>query len=109
MDKREVVKLAETYADKITNIVNPDKVVLYGSYAKDAAHSDSDIDIAVICNHFNGDRFKISTELWKCAYGVSDIIEPVLLSDDDDVSGFLNEVLNTGIVVYDSETLKETA
>ncbi len=37
--------------------INIDKVYLFGSYARNTAVEDSDIDIAVVSNNFSGDRF----------------------------------------------------
>lgn len=37
--------------------------------------------------------------LWKLTRGVSDDIEPVLLTADDDKNGFLSTVRKTGIAV----------
>lgn len=60
---------------------------------------DSDIDIAVIFNGFSGDWLKASGDLWRMTEKADTIIEPVLLDIQNDPSGFVEEVLRTGIEV----------
>lgn len=43
LDKETVVKLAERYALEVVKMLNPQAVVLFGSYAKGTAKADSDI------------------------------------------------------------------
>jgi len=42
----------------IKNKINPEKIILYGSYAKGKAHQYSDIDIAVISDQFGKDEIE---------------------------------------------------
>ena len=74
-------------------------VFLYGSYARGTATKDSDIDIAIIVRQLPDDYLRTMATLWKLTRGVSDDIEPVLLTADDDKSGFLSTVRKTGIAV----------
>ncbi len=100
MDKREAVKLARQYASVVANELRPDKIVLYGSYAKENASDESDIDIAVIFHNFTGDWHRVYTRLSHLRRRVSSLIEPVLLDSAQDRSGFVAEVLATGEVIY---------
>jgi hypothetical protein len=45
--------------------------------------------------------------LFKLRRAVDFRIEPVLIEEDEDKSGFLREILSTGHVVYSSETQQE--
>ena len=74
-------------------------VYLFGSYARGTATKDSDIDIAIIVRQLPDDYLHTMAMLWKLTRGVSDDIEPVLLTADDDRSGFLSTVRKTGIAV----------
>ena len=74
-------------------------IFLYGSYAKGTATKDSDIDIAVVVNQIPGDYLDAVSVLWKLTRSVSQEIEPVLLTPDDQKSGFLQVVQKTGIAV----------
>lgn len=103
MDKKEALNLVKKYADEIKKFLLPSKIVMYGSYAKGNATANSDIDVAIIFNNFKGDLWATSTELWKSAYKISDIIEPVLLDQHNDGCGFIDEILKTGIIIYQAE------
>ena len=99
LDKETVVKLAEQYALEVVKLLNPQAVVLFGSYAKGTAKADSDIDIAVILNNFTGDYLEIYKQLYRLRRNISADIEPVLLDSSQDDSGFVTEVLKTGYIL----------
>lgn len=98
-----VVKIAEQYARDVTKILNPKAIVIFGSYAKGTANSDSDIDIAVILDNLTGGYLEISKQLFNLRRNISANIEPILLILSSDKSGFIVEVLRTGIIVYKSQ------
>lgn len=99
LDKETVVKLAERYALEVVKMLNPQAVVLFGSYAKGTAKADSDIDIAVILNDFTGDYLEIYKQLYRLRRNISADIEPVLLDSSRDDSEFVAEVLKTGQIL----------
>ena len=100
MDKAAAVVIARLYADEVVKEMSPDKVLLYGSYATGNAKEESDIDIAVVFNGFQGDWFRACTKLSRLTWKVNTSIEPVLLDSRDDDTVFLEEVLRTGELVY---------
>jgi predicted nucleotidyltransferase len=100
LDKTTVMKLAGQYAQEVKKALNPAAIVLFGSYAKGMAHEHSDIDIAVILNGFTGDYLETSKQLYKLRRNISADIEPVLLDLQNDKSGFVDEVLKTGEILY---------
>ena len=106
MDRATALENATVYAEEVRKALNPYSIVLYGSYAKDSATEDSDIDIAVIFDGYTGDWLKDSALLWKLTRSVSTAIEPILLDRTQDPSGFVEEVVSTGEVLY---TLKDSA
>jgi len=106
MDRATALKNAIAYAEEVRKALNPYSIILYGSYAKDSATEDSDIDIAVIFDGYSGDWLKDSALLWKLTRNVSTVIEPILLDRRQDPSGFVEEVVNTGEVLY---MLKDSA
>ena len=97
MDRNKAIELSKIYSTIVKNVYNPYKVVLYGSYFRNEQTKDSDIDIAVIFNGFSGDWLKTSGDLWRMTEKADTIIEPVLLDIQNDPSGFVQEVLRTGI------------
>ena len=100
LDKGTVISTVERYADIVAKELSPAAVVLYGSYAKGNAHEDSDIDVAVIFNGFQGDWLKASSCLWRLRRGISYDIEPILLDSTQDKSGFVANIFKTGQVIY---------
>jgi len=99
MDNREILNILSGYKTLVCKHFDVDKVVLYGSYAKGNQRKSSDIDVAVIVNSVNDDYFTYAPLLWKLRRGIDDRIEPILIEKDNDVSGFLSEILKTGIVI----------
>jgi uncharacterized protein len=99
MCKREVIKKLHKYKTLVSSHFDVDKLVLFGSYAKGTQHADSDIDVAVIVNSINSDFFTYAPLLWKLRLEVDNRIEPVLLINGKDESGFLREILQTGLVI----------
>ena len=76
--------------------MTPAAVVLYGSYVKGTQTDESDIDIAVIFDSFNGDFLETSALLYQLTCEVDTSIEPILLDVSKDNSGFAREVIRTG-------------
>jgi predicted nucleotidyltransferase len=59
------------------------RVVLYGSVARDQAHEDSDIDIAVICFPFGKTRHEENMAMRRLRRKIDVRIEPFCLHPDD--------------------------
>lgn len=100
MDKRTVLDEVKQYAEVVKRSFPVSKVVLYGSHASGTARVDSDIDVAIIMKHIEGDFLDSAAMLFKLARNIDLRIEPILLEESSDRSGFLSEVLRTGKVVY---------
>ena len=101
MDKSEALAAVSSFSDAIRATYQPVKVVLYGSYARGDQRPASDIDVAVIVEHVNGDFLDAEAGLYRIRRRIDDRIEPVLLEMGEDRSGFLDTVLRTGEVVYE--------
>ena len=99
MAENKVLTLAKQYADAVRNTIEAKSIFLYGSQAKGSATKDSDIDIAVVVDKVPDDYLDVMAQLWRLGRAVSHDIEPVLLSNDDLDSGFLQLVQRTGIAV----------
>ena len=103
MDKREdIIEKVKDYQTlvKQSNFPMPiEAVYLFGSYAKGTANKDSDIDVALVVNHFDGDFFEVIPPIWRLTENVDFRIEPHVIARDTDYAGFLNEIQHTGIRV----------
>ncbi len=102
MDRNDAVQIARRYSDAVRKRMRVRKVLLYGSQAQGSAREDSDIDIAVIVRGLRGDWLDKSARLWLLTRGVDVRIEPRLLDELHDESGFLEHILSYGEVIYDS-------
>ncbi|GHV56158.1 hypothetical protein FACS189460_0400 [Deltaproteobacteria bacterium] len=100
MDKTDALTLAKQYAAAVVKEMTPEKIVLFGSYAQGTARPESDIDVAVIFSGFQGDWFGTYTRLSGLSRRVSSLIEPILLDSETDASGFVEEILKTGELIY---------
>jgi uncharacterized protein len=100
MNKTEINQIIYQYIDKLCMNFSPRQIILFGSYAKGNATSESDIDIAVIVDEIKGDYLNNAILLYKLRRNVDDRIEPVLLEYGSDPSGFLEEIRRTGQVIY---------
>jgi predicted nucleotidyltransferase len=100
MDKSQVLEKVTQYTALVSEKIKPNKVVLYGSFAKGNWKEGSDIDIAVIVDVVEGDFLEMEAMLYKLRRNVDDRIEPVLLEENSDESGFLKEILKHGQVIY---------
>lgn len=98
MDKEQVINIVKEYKKLVSNTIDNAQVYLYGSYSKGTAHTDSDIDVAVVVPQLKGDWLDISTNLWLLAPRVNYLIEPVLI-DKCHPSPLYDDVMQTGIAV----------
>ena len=98
MDQEQVIKLVRTYKRAIRPLHKDAKVYLYGSYSKGTAREDSDIDVAVIVPHMEGNWFSIVPPLWTSARKVSSLIEPVIMEANEH-SPLYDDVMRTGIAI----------
>ena len=99
MDKREAIDKVKEYRLLLENYFPLEKVYLFGSYAKDTNRADSDIDVAIVVSHIDGDYFSIHPLLWKLRRQIDDRIEPILIERDNDSSCFLSEIQKYGIEI----------
>jgi len=99
MNQGEIIKKLILYKNKVSAYFYVDKIILFGSYAKGNYQSDSDIDVAVVVNSVKGDFFSYAPLLWKLRQGIDERIEPVLVIKDKDDSGFLQSILQNGLII----------
>lgn len=100
MDKTTVIECVKKMTDLIRLSFPVKKVILFGSYAKGNARKDSDIDVAVVIDEIQGDYLALEARLFQLRRDINTRIEPVLLEVQNDHSGFLEEILKTGEIIY---------
>jgi len=100
LDKTLVRQIAVSYAEEVKKILNPKAIILFGSYVSGTPTDASDIDIAVVLDGFDGDWLKTASLLFRLRRGISIDIEPHLLDEQRDASGFVEHVFRTGEVIF---------
>ena len=104
LDKTKAREIAQKYCAEVKRLLNPKAVILFGSYVNGTPHPWSDIDIAVLVNDIEGeDWYNARVLLQRIRRNLDFVdIEPHLLDPDHDPSGFVEHVIKTGEVVYQS-------
>ena len=84
-----------------SNNINVKKAILFGSFAKGNYNNDSDIDVAIISDAFEGNRIKDRSKIRTITLSVSSNIEviPLSLKDFQEKDPFVEEIINTGIEI----------
>jgi len=102
-DKIEVIGLIEKFKDKIKGI-NLDKVILFGSYARNKQNENSDVDLLIISDDFeNIKSFKRAKDLY-LTWDVDIDVDFVCLTNRElekkkNEIGIINQALKEGIVI----------
>ena len=96
MDKAKAIQIAKSYKAAVESRLPLKALYLYGSYSKGNATEDSDIDIAVVVDCLCDNYFEDTPLLWKLRRKVSNLIEPVLLTEDLN-NPLYADILKTGI------------
>ena len=108
LDKKRVREIAFKYSEEVKKVLNPTSVILFGSYVNGVPHEWSDIDIAVLVNDIKDEdwydsRILLQNIRYDKNFADSFIdIEPHLMDENDDPSGFVEHVIKTGEVIYQS-------
>ena len=98
MDKEQAIPLAKQLKKMEAEKLPLKALYLYGSYSKGNQREDSDIDIAVIVEHLNENYFEDTPLLWKLRRKISNLIEPVLLTEDMN-NPLYCDITKTGILI----------
>ena len=99
MDQEEVIGKVKRFAKLVKEQFDISRVVLFGSYANGTAHAYSDIDVALVVKKMDKGFFEVEPVLWKLRRQIDPLIEPVLIEEDNDPAGFLEEITRTGIEI----------
>jgi len=100
LDKTTVREIAHKYAEEVRKVLNPEKIILFGSYVNGTPWEYSDIDIAIVMNDYQGNRYETRVMLYGLKRQVNIKIQPHLLDETRDRSGFLEFIKETGEVIY---------
>ena len=81
------------------NHIHVQRAVLFGSYAEGRANEWSDIDIALVSDAFEGDRFDDRSKIRRITLSVSSDLSPLPFRPEDFISEnpFVREILEKGV------------
>ena len=85
MDKEQAIKLAQRYKAAVAERLPIKALYLYGSYSKGV-------------ERLSDDYFEDTPLLWKLKRKISNLIEPVLLTEDTN-NPLYADILKTGILI----------
>lgn len=103
--KNEIIKMINDYISKLSDYVKIDRVIMFGSYARDEALSSSDVDFLVVSRDFKDmsffDRLELLQRLWSYDIG-ADILgyTPEEIEEKSKKISFVSEILKTGIDIF---------
>ncbi len=100
MDKDEIIARVKQFAQKAAQEFQVKKIILYGSFVKGNFTEDSDIDVAVILDDLPEDILTSEFKLYKMRRDIDYRIEPLIFKSGEDKSGFLEEIMKTGLEIY---------
>ena len=99
LTRDEALQIVKDYKKVIASRFKTEpKVYMYGSYSKGYQKPESDIDVAVVVPHVEGDWMDLSTDLWLDVDKVNILIEPVLLEEGHH-SPLYDDVMRTGVAI----------
>jgi len=101
MDKSKVVNIVSQLILQLLPAFQVKKVILYGSWVWGTPDESSDIDIAVVINRLDEDYLEALTKLYEICNTIDIRIEPILLEERHDPSGFLKHILSHGEIIYE--------
>lgn len=101
--KKNELNLIKQYINLLKSEgVDVSKVILFGSYAKGTAKSESDIDLAVVSSQFGKNNLKEMMFLRRIALKIDSHIEPLPFSPkdiNDRYSALAQEITKYGITI----------
>ena len=104
MDRAEVINKVKRYSVELSKVLPVEQVILYGSYARNESHGDSDIDVAIILTKNKQDYFAVNALIRRVRRTIDNNIEPVIVEKDRDYTGFLQDIMQHGVVIFPSQT-----
>ena len=93
-------KVLNQYRKKLSEKIEVDRIILFGSYARGTPRDYSDIDLAVISPDFIGDPIEDYLLLARAAREVTPLIDALPYTSNDfknrQHGSFLDEIVRTG-------------
>jgi predicted nucleotidyltransferase len=105
IEKRKINEIVS----RIARVINPKKIILFGSYAIEKANDESDLDLLVVVENSGVPRYKRARAIRKHLWGISDIPKDIIVYTEKEIkewqgvkSSFISNILQYGKVVYEN-------
>ncbi|MBN1615069.1 MAG: nucleotidyltransferase domain-containing protein [Deltaproteobacteria bacterium] len=96
----KIEQTVKSYIEQLETIgIHVQQAILFGSYANGTHDEWSDIDLAIVSEDFEGNRFEDRNKIRKITLRVNSDISPMPFRPEDfnDSDYFVKEILETGI------------
>lgn len=103
----EIFRRIDEYKKKVVEVLDPEKIIMFGSFARKDFNEGSDIDLIVICDWKEDFLDRIGVLLRLNDFGLP--IEPIGYTRDEfemmveDENPFILEMLKEGVVIYERD------
>jgi len=98
--------MLEKIVNRIVDNYNPEKIILFGSYAYGHPDEESDLDLLII-KKSNLPRHKRAREVRKFLWGITDIPKDIIVYTQEEIDewknveeAFITNVIKNGRVLY---------
>jgi len=102
-------KQIEEIVKKIVDNYNPEKIILFGSYAYGQPTEDSDLDLLIIKNS-DLPRYKRAREIRKHLWGITDVPKDIIVYTQEEIDdwkeveeAFITRVVKKGKILYENK------
>ena len=101
--KDKVIEDIKKYISELNNHGIPvQKTILFGSWSREKAKEESDIDIAIISESFSGDRFQDRRKIVPLRRKINTRLEPIPFDPESFATGghLVDEINHYGEVIW---------
>jgi predicted nucleotidyltransferase len=106
IQQNEIAQLSQ----KIIDLIHPEKIILFGSYAYGIPTRESDLDLLVIVKSSNEPRYKRAREIRKHLWGSTSFAKDILVYTESEIAewrnvkeAFITSIIEQGKVLYENK------
>lgn len=103
-------KQIEKIVKRIASNHNPEKIILFGSYAYGVPTEDSDLDLLVVVENSEQPRYRRARGIRKHLWGIAEVPKDILVYTQEEIDewkeveeAFITSTIRRGRVLYESK------
>ena len=96
----EIINKIKELTEQVKVFLDFEKVIVFGSFSKGLANEESDIDVAFFVKEISPSHWQLSAKLFELVDKIDSRIEPIIINEKSDRSGFAKNILEKGVIVY---------